>query len=137
MHRRLLTSLALRTLLAVTLTVPLLGCFSERPDEEEAGITGPPQSGLVEVKLTDALQFVPAEVRITPGTRIRWVTESIVFHTVTPRDAEQPGVWTEKDMPSGAEPFEHTFTVAGQTYDYFCVPHEAQGMLGKIMVVEN
>ena len=33
------------------------------------------------------------------------------------------------------ETFEHTFEVPG-TYNYFCIPHEPTGMVGKFTVVE-
>lgn len=111
-------------------------CFSERPDDD-GDMPMEPRSGLVEIQLTDALRFVPAEVTITPGTTVRWVTVSSFFHTITPRDGNQAGVWTREPVPADDQPFEHSFTVAGQVYDYFCEPHESAGMLGKITVVQR
>lgn len=103
---------------------------NENPPEE-------PQSGLVEIRLIDGNLFSPAEVTITPGTTVRWITESTADHTITPRNDQQEGVWTRQFVPNDADPFEHTFAEAGQVYDYFCEPHEDQGMEGKITVVEE
>lgn len=36
----------------------------------------------------------------------------------------------------GGETYSHTFRVAG-THHYFCVPHEPQGMVGRIEVTEQ
>lgn len=116
------------------ISVIAIACFSERVVDATAT---EPQSGLVEIELTDALRFEPAEVVITPGTTIRWITVSTVFHTITPRDADQSGVFARQAVPADAEPFEHTFTAAGQIYDYFCEPHEANGMVGTITVAQQ
>ena len=35
--------------------------------------------------------------------------------------------------PQKGSTFEHTFTVGG-VYDYYCQPHEAAGMVGRIVV---
>jgi plastocyanin len=90
--------------------------------------------------------FDPVGIHISPGQKVRWVQES-GYHTTTayhPSDSNH-----ELRIPEGAEPwdsgvlqtqapdkgstFEHTFTQEG-VYDYFCVPHEAAGMVGRIVV---
>ena len=85
-------------------------------------------------------------VHIAPGQTVRWVQES-GYHTTT---AYHPSNGNhELRIPEGAEPwdsgilqthapekgstFEHTFTIEG-VYDYFCRPHEAAGMVGRIIV---
>lgn len=113
-----------------------VGCFSTRADDPDDMLMEP-QSGVVEIELTDALRFVPDEVVITPGTTVRWITVSTVFHTITPRDGDQLGVFERQEVPAGDQPFEHTFTVAEETYDYFCEPHELAGMVGTIRVVQQ
>jgi plastocyanin len=59
------------------------------------------------VNATGNASFVPAEITIDPGTQV--IDESNLS-------------------------FEHVFNVAGQTYDYFCEPHEVAGMTGKVTV---
>ena len=87
--------------------------------------------------------FDPAELHIKVGDTVRWVNESGV-HTTT---AYHPKYGKELKIPEGAEPwdsgivtqvgaaFEYTFKVSG-TYEYFCMPHEALGMVGKITVIK-
>jgi plastocyanin len=45
-------------------------------------------------------------------------------------DGAQP--W-DSGIITGGQTYSHTFDVAGQ-YSYFCIPHEALGMVGKITV---
>ena len=87
--------------------------------------------------------FEPAELTIKVGDTVRWRNRSIVAHSVVcdpakAKDANNGG------HPPGAKPFdsglfsddatfEHTFTVAG-AYRYFCLEHEAMGMVGRILV---
>jgi plastocyanin len=90
--------------------------------------------------------FEPAGLRIAPGDTVRWI-QVRGYHTVT---AYHPSNGNhELRIPEGAAPwdsgvllgqfpakgstFEHTFTTPG-TYDYFCGPHEAAGMAGRIVV---
>lgn len=97
----------------------------------------PPQSGVVEVRLTTGSEFSPAAVTIAPGTRVRWINDGAVSHTITPENASQPGVWERRTTSSPGVVFEHVFTVAGQTYRYRCEPHSssfASGMVGVITV---
>jgi plastocyanin len=92
------------------------------------------------------VHFEPARLRIEPGDTVRWIQVS-GYHSVA---AYHPSNGNrELRIPEGAEPwdsgvllgqypregstFEHTFTVGG-VYDYFCQPHEAAGMVGRIVV---
>lgn len=90
--------------------------------------------------------FDPVGLRIQPGDTVRWIQIN-GYHTVTayyPANGNR-----ELRIPDGAQPwdsgvllaeypakgstFVHTFTVPG-VYDYFCQPHEAAGMVGRIVV---
>jgi plastocyanin len=86
--------------------------------------------------------FDPVGVFVEPGTRIRWVVKENV-HTTTayhPKNGRH-----SLRIPEGAEPwdsgflvnpgdhFEVTLTVPG-VYDFFCQPHEAAGMVGRVVV---
>lgn len=86
--------------------------------------------------------FDPIGIYVEPGTRVRWVVRENV-HTTT---AYHPGNDRHAlRIPEGAVPwdsgylvhpgdhFDVTLTVPG-VYDYYCVPHEAAGMVGRIVV---
>jgi len=87
--------------------------------------------------------FDPVGLRIAPGQRVRWVNlDPGNSHTTTayhPKNFERP-----LRIPAGAEPwnsdyllpnesFAVTLTVEG-VYDFFCIPHEHAGMVGRIVV---
>ncbi len=87
--------------------------------------------------------FDPIGVWVQPGTTIRWVLERS-YHSVTAYHPDNGNY--ELRIPSEAEPFdsgmmlqpgvstfEVTLTVPG-VYDYLCLPHEAAGMVGRIIV---
>lgn len=98
----------------------------------------------VDVTLTNTLKFEPAKVVIHIGDTECWHNASVLMHTVTDLP-ELAAKAANVALPKGAEPFnfgnlqpkanfKHRFTVAG-TYRYFCIPHEAAGMLGEIVVL--
>ncbi|OYV68134.1 MAG: hypothetical protein B7Z72_08625 [Gemmatimonadetes bacterium 21-71-4] len=96
-----------------------------------------------EVHLTNQLRFVPDTVRIKVGQSVLWINGSAFIHTVT-ADARLAQRVGDGRVPAGATPFssgdlspgmvfEHVFHVPGE-YRYFCIPHEASGMRGTIIV---
>jgi plastocyanin len=87
--------------------------------------------------------FDPIGVHVQPGQTIRWTNRDPGnSHTVT---AYHPATFDRPlRIPVGAKPwdsgyllpgesFSVTLTVAG-IYDYYCVPHEHAGMVGRIVV---
>ncbi|MGH7477574.1 MAG: plastocyanin/azurin family copper-binding protein [Longimicrobiales bacterium] len=82
------------------------------------------------VNLTASFTFEPANVTITPGTTVRWVWQGGGAHTVTPAGHSE---WQEASLSGAGQTFEHTFNNAGD-FDYFCTPHQAQGMTGNVTV---
>ena len=106
-----------------------------------AGLAGA-ESGLT-VRMTSRDAFVPKTLTIKVGGTVVWENDSPAVHTVT----DNPDLAAEKQdaaMPAGATAFNsgtvepgkqysQVFTVPG-TYKYFCVPHEAGGMVGTIVV---
>jgi plastocyanin len=86
--------------------------------------------------------FDPIGVRVPPGARVRWVVEANV-HTATAyhpangghplRIPESAEPWNSDYLVEPGEAFEVTLTAEG-VYDYFCAPHEAAGMVGRIVV---
>jgi plastocyanin len=96
------------------------------------------------IGMTDNLRYSPAEMIVTEGRTVRWVNTSRLVHTVT-ADSSLALNPEHVKLPEGAQPFnsgniapgdtyEHTFSVAGE-YRYFCIPHEAAGMVGELTVV--
>jgi plastocyanin len=87
--------------------------------------------------------FDPVGLRIQPGETIRWINlDPGNSHTATayhPRNFERPLRIPENATPWNSdyllpnETFSVTFTVEG-VYDFFCVPHEHAGMVGRIIV---
>lgn len=90
----------------------------------------------------EVVMFDPVGLLVMPGTAVRWIVESNV-HTATayhPANGDYP-----QRIPDGAAPWDSgylidpgnafaiTLTVEG-VYDYFCRPHEAAGMVGRIVV---
>ena len=98
--------------------------------------------------MSSAQRFEPAELTTTVGSTVTWTNDSSESHTVTAyATAEEffaSGGATSEDeardavadgLLDGGETFEFTFDEPG-TYQYFCVPHEEQGMVGTIIVEE-
>jgi plastocyanin len=87
--------------------------------------------------------FNPIGLHLQPGQSIRWINlDPGNSHTATayhPRNFERP-----LRMPEGAEPWNSDYLLPNETfsvtfiqegiYDFFCVPHEHAGMVGRIVV---
>lgn len=87
--------------------------------------------------------FDPVGVHVEPGTTLRWTNRDAGnSHTVT---AYHPALFDRPlRIPEGAEPWDSgyllpdesfavTLTLEG-VYDYYCLPHEHAGMVGRIVV---
>lgn len=86
--------------------------------------------------------FDPVGLLVRPGTTVRWVLVEGV-HTTTayhPANGDLP-----RRIPEGARPWDSGYLVeAGASfearlaipgvYDFFCRPHEAAGMVGRVVV---
>lgn len=105
--------------------------------------------GIVEIRLmSDRLGsrvwFDPIGLLVEPGQTVRWVNEAGV-HTSTAyhpanegrplRIPEEAEPWDSGYLVEPGEHFEVTLPVPG-VYDYCCAPHEAAGMVGRIVVGE-
>jgi plastocyanin len=103
-------------------------------DEVEIALSGTPTGAEV--------WFRPRGLLIRPGQTIRWVNRDTGnVHTTT---AYHPDNGKPLRIPQGArswnsdylmpeKSFAMTFEVPG-VYDYFCIPHEHAGMVGRIVV---
>ncbi|HEY9426453.1 MAG TPA: plastocyanin/azurin family copper-binding protein [Gemmatimonadaceae bacterium] len=86
--------------------------------------------------------FDPAGLLVEPGTIVRWIVRENV-HTTTayhPRNDHHPlripehaVPWDSGFLVNPGDYFDVTLTVPG-VYDYYCMPHEAAGMVGRIIV---
>lgn len=87
--------------------------------------------------------FDPVGILVQPGQTIRWTNRDPGnSHTVTSYDPslfERP-----RRIPEGATPWNSDYLLPDESfsltlgvpgvYDYFCVPHEHAGMVGRIIV---
>ena len=86
--------------------------------------------------------FDPIGLFVRPGTTVRWIIRENV-HTTTayhPRNdhhslriPERAKAWDSGFLVNPGDHFDVTLTVPG-VYDYYCAPHEAAGMVGRIVV---
>ena len=103
-----------------------------------------PEDGVVVIEMHAAAgrnYNDPVGIHVEPGTTIRFVNAT-GMHTTT---AYHPDNGRDLRIPEGAESwdsglitrrngtFEVTLTVEG-VYDYYCIPHEAMGHVGRIIV---
>jgi len=87
--------------------------------------------------------FHPIGVLIQPGQALRWTNHDPGnSHTVT---SYHPSLYDRpRRIPDGAAPFDSGFLLPGESfsaqftvpgvYDYYCLPHEHAGMVGRIIV---
>jgi plastocyanin len=112
-----------------------------------AGLVVPRGAPAVEIHMRatargEEVWFDPIGVYVPRGAMVRWIVDRDV-HTTT---AYHPSNDHHSlRIPEGAEPwdsgfltrpgihFDVTLTVEG-VYDYYCMPHEAAGMVGRIIV---
>jgi plastocyanin len=87
--------------------------------------------------------FSPDTVTVRSGDTVEWQNTSPITHTVTD-DPKRAATARDSSLPPGGQAFDsgdipagqvylHTFTKPG-VYRYFCVHHEAEGMLGTVVV---
>jgi len=88
--------------------------------------------------------FDPIGLYVEPGTTVRWIVRENV-HTTTayhPRNDHHPlripesaVPWDSRYLVHSGDHFDVTLSVPG-VYDYYCIPHEAVGMVGRIVVAK-
>lgn len=120
-----------------------------------AGCIGGRASGEFDVGMTTR-RYDPARIEVEPGTTVVWRNTSSHAHTVTAYEERLPdgvdfwstgGYETQSAAESGwlsgsggalyqGDTYEREFTVLGE-HPYYCIPHEASGMVGIVAVVEN
>jgi plastocyanin len=108
------------------------------------------------VEMTDQLAFDPDSLTIAPGDTVVFENVGNAGHSVTAyeedipdgadywasggfdsqgaaQDGYEPGGDVSSGNVPGGESWEHTFETEG-VHEYFCIPHEAGGMVGRIEV---
>jgi plastocyanin len=102
---------------------------------------------VVEVRLRatekgDVAWFDPIGLLLEPGQTVRWVVErdahtSTAYHPANDRHQlripEKAKPWDSGFLMEKGAKFEVNLTVEG-VYDYFCLPHEDAGMVGRLIV---
>lgn len=107
-----------------------------------------PASNVIDIALAGSgtgahVWFSPRGILIQRGQTIRWVnTEAGNVHTATAYHPSFQG--KPLRIPEGAKPWDSGYLLPGESfsvtfdtpgvYDYFCVPHEHAGMVGRIIV---
>lgn len=113
----------------------------EREHEHD---TATPEPEVVTVRMTtdnNGSYFDPKGLLVDPGETVRFVNELDVHSAAAYHPANDKAL----RIPEGADPFDselieeegETFEVTFETegvYDYFCLPHESLGMVGRIIV---
>ena len=85
------------------------------------------------------MHFVPDTITIEKGTTVRWTNNdpakqihNVMSGTVNGKAGKPDGKFKSTMLLSG-KTFEFTFNEAGE-FPYFCQPHVAMGMIGKVVV---
>jgi plastocyanin len=97
------------------------------------------------VRMRDSNSFEPKTITVKAGDTLVWKNASSMSHSVTDvpslaiqaKDAALPANAKEfnSDLIPPGKDWSHTFSVPG-TYNYFCIPHEALGMVGTVVVTK-
>ena len=88
------------------------------------------QQGQNVTVMMDDNHFEEANITVPAGTTVTWVQSGNNPHTTTSYD----GLWDSGIIQGGSGgSFSFTFNEPG-TYEYFCRPHENQGMVGSVTV---
>jgi plastocyanin len=137
--------------LVAAATGSLAGCTTGGGGGDSGGSGGDGDGGGNTVDMAD-VAFTPEKLTVPVGTTVTWANGKI-GHSVTAYEDEIPdgaeyfasggfdgeaaarkAYPSEGNIPPG-ETYEHTFEVPG-TYEYFCIPHEAAGMVGTVEVTD-
>lgn len=108
----------------------------------DAGAAGEVEIALSGTANGSQVWFRPRGLLIKTGQTVRWVNKdagnvhtSTAYHPDNGRSLRIPGhakSWNSDYLMPG-ESFSVTFEIPG-VYDYFCIPHEHAGMVGRIVV---
>jgi plastocyanin len=128
---------AIRSVVLLSASLALSACGLGGPAH------GPPEPNAAAVVDMGFESYTPATVSVRAGQTVEWRNTALIAHTVTddprlaknPKDAALPAgaaAFDSGEIPAG-QVFTYTFATPG-TYRYFCRYHEADGMLGTVVV---
>ncbi len=135
--RRQLLSRAGLSVLALGLAPVVAACGGARARSSTSTAAG------TVIEMNDQNRFVPEKVTLRVGDTVTWRNVGSVAHTVTgdPSKAMQE---SSVRLPAGAKPWDSGYIAGGQSwsrkfdtpgeYTYFCIPHEAMGMVASLTV---
>ena len=110
-------------LLFVAVAIVLVGCFEldggdgkSQPRPITSTNDDPPAAGEVQIIIEDFV-FKPAEVTVSPGTKITWINKDEAPHTATSVDKKFNSGGLDTD-----DRFSFVFNDKGE-YPYFCALH--------------
>lgn len=114
-----------RSLLFIAvLTTGFISCAPTGRDNSEKKGSDAPQQQEYTIEITQ-MKFVPAEITVHKGDKIKFVNHDLVTHDIT----DDPGkTWTSSTLPAD-ESWSMTVT---QSSNYYCTLHPT--MKGKITV---
>ena len=113
-----------------------------------AGLRRSPAADTIDIAMAGStggahVWFRPAGLLIQPGQTLRWTNHDAGnSHTAT---AYHPNFYEKPQrIPADAQPWDSGFLLPGESflltltvpgvYDYYCLPHELAGMVGRIIV---
>ncbi len=115
----------------------LAGCPASAPAPHDGGSGDGSDDGVttVEVAIRD-FAFVPNEITIRAGQRVRWTNEDLAAHTVTSGDPEDADAGTRfnSNLLTRGGTFSFTFESPGR-FEYFCIPHASMASMRDAAVV--
>ena len=117
--------------------------LQQEEEQGESAHEGAGHPGPVVNMTDDALSYTPRVITIRAGQTVEWKNSSREVHTITadPKSASNP---KDVALPQGAGAFNSGLLNPGQTYErkfekpgtyrYVCTLHEAQHMIGEVIV---
>lgn len=101
----------------------------------------PSATATVTMTTKNGQHFKPHVAWIKPGGTVTWPLESGAHSTTAYhpnnnkplRIPKRSPAWDSGVLSKPGATFKHTFETGG-VYDYFCIPHQGQGMIGSIIV---
>lgn len=125
----------MKAFICILLAVLLLGCASQQPPSQQpnqqpnqthtVSLIRTPKGGELTVHIS-GFSFNPSDITVSAGTKVTWINDDPVAHTVTFDD----GTFDAGQFPHG-DSRSYTFTTPGK-YTYHCTIHPS--MKGSVTV---
>ena len=123
----------------VVATTAVAGGVSAQESETttETGTGGESRTHEVKMVSSDDGEYYydPIGLHVQPGDTVRWTIESGSHNVVSYDDRIPEGAESFESEILSEGSYERQFTASG-TYDYYCMPHQTLGMVGRFVVGE-